>query len=221
MEYKMLSHSPSIVTSGLVLYLDAANSRSYPGSGTSWFDLSGNGNNGTLTNGPTFNSGNGGSIVFDGSNDYCRILLPNTIICDTLTYDCWINNSGLNGYKTIIDQDNDDWFFGLLNQELVLYDPNIFTGVTILPNVWYNVSVSHQVNQPCFFYINGNLIFTSGNNNTTHTTSRIGIGAGLSTTTTGDEFWPGNISVCRFYNRALTAQEIQQNFNATRGRFGI
>lgn len=64
---------PNIVTSGLVLQLDAANTKSYPGSGTTWRDLSGNNNTGTLTNGPTFNSANGGSIVFDGTNDYVNI----------------------------------------------------------------------------------------------------------------------------------------------------
>ena len=64
------SYSPKIVTDGLVLYLDAANNRSYPGSGTTWTDLSRGGNNGTLTNGPTFNGANGGSIVFDGTNDF-------------------------------------------------------------------------------------------------------------------------------------------------------
>jgi hypothetical protein len=64
---------PNIVTNGLVLALDAANSKSYPGSGTTWRDLSGNNNSGSLTNGPTFSSANGGSIVFDGSNDYIGI----------------------------------------------------------------------------------------------------------------------------------------------------
>ena len=71
-----LSHSPNIVTDGLVLCLDAANRRSYPGSGNSWLDLSGNGNNGTFGSGtaaPTFSSGNGGSLVFDGSNDYVEV----------------------------------------------------------------------------------------------------------------------------------------------------
>ncbi len=63
-------HSPRIITDGLVLALDAANQKSYPGSGTTWSDLSGNGNNGTLTNGPTFDSGNNGSIIFDGVDDY-------------------------------------------------------------------------------------------------------------------------------------------------------
>jgi hypothetical protein len=72
------NYSPKIVTDGLVLCLDAANSRSYPGSGTTWFDLSGNGNNGTLANGPTFNANNNGSIVFDGTNDYVEITNRNT-----------------------------------------------------------------------------------------------------------------------------------------------
>ena len=65
-----LSHSPRIVTDGLVFCVDAANKRSYPGVGTTWTDLTANKNNGTLTNGPTFDSANGGSIVFDGTNDY-------------------------------------------------------------------------------------------------------------------------------------------------------
>ena len=63
-------YSPKIVTDGLVLCLDAANSKSYPGSGTSWNDLSRNNNTGTLTNGPTYTSSFGGSSVFDGTNDY-------------------------------------------------------------------------------------------------------------------------------------------------------
>ena len=65
-----LAHSPSIVTDGLVLCLDAANTKSYPGSGTTWTDISGKGYDGTLTNGPTFSSNYGGNIVLDGSNDF-------------------------------------------------------------------------------------------------------------------------------------------------------
>ncbi len=64
---------PDIVTNGLVLHLDAANSKSYLGSGTTWNDLSGNGNNATLTNGPSFSNSNRGSIVFDGTNDYAEL----------------------------------------------------------------------------------------------------------------------------------------------------
>ena len=68
-----LSHSPRIVTDGLVFCVDAGDKMSYPGAGTTWTDLSKNRNNGTLTNGPTFNSANGGSIVFDGTNDYANM----------------------------------------------------------------------------------------------------------------------------------------------------
>ena len=81
----MLAHGPSIITQGLVLALDAADRNSYPGSGTTWTDLSGNGNTGTLTNGPTYNSANGGSIVFDGSNDYVNF-----------SYNSSLNIGGLN-----------------------------------------------------------------------------------------------------------------------------
>ena len=71
-----LSHSPKIVTDGLVLCLDAGDGKSYSGSGTTWYDRSGNGNNGILVNGPTFDSNNRGAIVFDGVNDHVSI--PNS-----------------------------------------------------------------------------------------------------------------------------------------------
>jgi hypothetical protein len=85
-----VNYSPKIITDGLVLYLDAANTRSYPGSGTVWSDLSRGGNNGTLRNGPTFNSGNGGSIVFDGVNDYASF--PNNTNLDNqkITMENWV-----------------------------------------------------------------------------------------------------------------------------------
>ena len=68
-----LSHSPSIITQNLVLCLDAANSKSYPGSGTTWYNLIPGGVNGTLTNGPTYSSANGGVIALDGVNDYISL----------------------------------------------------------------------------------------------------------------------------------------------------
>jgi hypothetical protein len=217
-----LVHNSSIVRSGLVLHLDAANPKSYPGSGTTWTDISGNGNNGTLVNGVGYNSTNGGSMVFDGVNDYCRIVLPSTITVQTFTYDCWITHTGAAGYRTIIDQDNDDWLFCLLDQVLIMYDPNISTSITIPTNTWQNVAVSHVVGEPLYFYINGSLVFTSSNNSTVHTTTSIGIGAGITGPSTADEFWSGRISNVKFYNnRALTAQEVSQNFEAMRGRYGV
>lgn len=84
-----------IVSSGLVLYLNAADRNSYPGSGTAWNDISGNSNTGTLTNGPTFNSGNGGSIVFDGTNDFVNLGDPSLLRLGTsnFTINLWINTS--------------------------------------------------------------------------------------------------------------------------------
>jgi hypothetical protein len=79
---------PHIVTDGLILSLDAANNKSYPRSGTTWNDLSGNGNNGTLVNGPTFSSANGGSIVFDGTNDVVSTTLVQTFV-NELTVETW------------------------------------------------------------------------------------------------------------------------------------
>ena len=95
----IIDYTTPIVLNGLVLYLDAGNPLSYPGTGTIWTDLSNFGNNGTLINGPTFNSGNGGNIVFDGTNDFVTCgtaigKLPN------FTISCWIkpnnwNNCGI------------------------------------------------------------------------------------------------------------------------------
>ena len=85
-----LSHSPKIATSGLVLCLDAGNTKSYPGSGTTLADLSGVGNNGTLTNGPTFNSSGGGNISFDGTNDYCSLSGSGINVGVNFTVQVWV-----------------------------------------------------------------------------------------------------------------------------------
>ena len=74
-----IAYYGNIVKDGLVLDLDAAKKDSYPGTGTAWNDISGNRNNGTLTNGPTFNSSNGGSIVFDGTNDYINTVTATSL----------------------------------------------------------------------------------------------------------------------------------------------
>ena len=80
---------PDIIEDGLVLCLDAANINSYPKSGTTWSDLKGS-NDGTLTNGPTFSSANGGCIVFDGSNDYVNGFRP-VSGTPNVTYSCWMS----------------------------------------------------------------------------------------------------------------------------------
>lgn len=216
-----LFHSPRIVTDSLVLCLDAGNAKSYPGTGTVWNDLSGNGNTGTLINGPTYSAGNGGSFSFDGSNDMVVVTLPSTISFNTFTYNAWIRSTSNTGYRTIIDQDNDDWFFGMASGQFISYDPNYQTGYYINMNQWYNLCMSHAANGPVFFYVNGKQVYATGNDSTSHTTTYFGIGSGVVGPTTPSEVWSGNISQVSIYNRALSAAEINQNFNALRGRYGI
>ena len=95
-------YSPKIITNGLVLSLDAANNKSYPRSGTTWTDLSGNSNTGTLTNGPSFNDGNQGSIVFDGTDDYVNIPYNSGLIPNNLTLSAWINRTAVVNYAHFI-----------------------------------------------------------------------------------------------------------------------
>ena len=95
-------YSPKTVTNGLVLSLDAANTKSYPKSGTTWTDLSGNSNNGTLTNGPTFSAVNGGCIVFDGVDDYVDVSDASTLNSNTQTINIWYNATTLPGRAATI-----------------------------------------------------------------------------------------------------------------------
>ena len=189
--------------------------------GGGWADLSGNANHGELVNNPIYDSGSGGSLVFDGTNDYIRISLPSTSSVASFSYDVWVLTNGDGGYRTIIDQDNDDWLLALNENVLITYDPTYNTGYTVSSNIWYNISVSHAYGGPVYFYVNGQLIYTSANNTTIHNTIYYGIGAGILSSTSADEYWSGKISNVKIYNRALTADEILQNYNATKSRYGL
>ena len=226
------SRGPSIVTDGLVLALDAANHKSYPGSGTIWYDRSGNEYNGTLTNGPTFDSGNGGSIVFDGSNDYVSCgTVPftgnNFSIEVIFKWDSYGTNatdfliagnleqleihlgggSGTNGIR-FIPYD----YFGANNNGSM----DITTGVSEGINY---ITFTAEYTSPSKFYKNGVLNQTSSTTSTVslNSTQTITIGARTNTQLPFD----GNIYLVKVYNRALSEQEIQQNYNATKSRFGL
>ena len=97
---------PDIITDGLVLYLDAANSKSYPGSGTTWKDLSGKGNDSALTNGPNYRSTGMGSFLFDGTDDYSTLPYNSSMDNDYTTVSVWIKSTfvtGNNSYRFIFD----------------------------------------------------------------------------------------------------------------------
>ena len=240
----MFAHSPKIVTDGLVLALDAGNTKSYVSGSTTWYDKSGFSNNGTLTNGPTFSSANGGSIVFDGVDDYVNCgNNPSVDITGTgITLSAWIYrtalNSNVNNFKRIIEKAaaypalqysfvtspvNSPPGEGRLLLDLYLNSsiPAFATGSTQLQlNTWYH-AVGTYDGSFRKIYLNGVLdgqLATTGN--ITSTTSSLVIGDYLPGP--GATYaWNGRIATTQIYNRALSAQEVQQNFNALRGRFGI
>lgn len=230
-----LIKGPYIVREGMVLYLDAGNTKSYPGSGTTWADLSGNGNTGTLTNGPTYNSANGGSIVFDGVDDYVSESNFLSKISSGFTLVAWVNftNASSPSNQKIIHIQNgqpevniDNYNGGSGNPKLHFYTAasgsgnNIMTsGEDIVNNTWYNVVGVYDDNTKFkYIYVNGTI------KNSGTTTVKISwpnsvawIGRRLDTS----EPFNGRISSVKIYNRALTATEVLQNYNALRSRFGI
>ena len=233
-----LGHGPTVVTNGLVLALDAADRNSYPGTGTTWTDLSGGGNTGTLTNGPTYDSANGGAIVFDGSNDYISISNNSLLSFGTnsFTINLWIRRISTSSNTPIITTYNDynsgypSYFYkGIYNASNV-YDTgftiltssgNYITSLSAIPitnNEWVNISITRSGND-ITLYRNGSFYSTasSSGNNWSGTGRPTLIGGGVPSTTPLN----GNIAQASIYNRALSAAEISQNFKALRGRFGI
>ena len=219
-----IARGPKIVTSGLVLALDAADKLSYPGSGTTWRDLSGNNNTGTLTNGPTFSTGNMGSIVFDGVDDNATCNLV-TSDANNVTLEVWFKATTLPGDRGLIYNGNGGSsgyglqfgacgatsttlyvFFGGLNCNVVSY-----AGMTT--NVWYQ-AVYTRTTTPSI----SNILYINGISRSTNTTSNPNAPAG---STLISSAFNGNISIARIYNRALTATEVLQNYNATKGRYGL
>jgi hypothetical protein len=228
----MLMHGakePLGVTSGLVLYLDAANARSYPKSGTTWFDRSGNGNNGTLVNGVGYNGSNYGSLSFGGTND---VVNSTTSIIDRadgqeITVSCWIKPSRTSGQYSVFctNRSNDagiyNWiFYQHTTDGAIAFHGDAQNKSSYVPtiNVWINVTNTVTASGVSTLYVNGVSTYTvTGYTYGNGTPSRLGIGADPG----AQEPFQGNIANTQIYNRALTADEISQNFNATRGRFGI
>ena len=219
-----LSHSPRIVTDGLVLCLDSGNTKSYVGSGTTWRDLSGRGNTGTLTNGPTYSSANGGSIVFDGTND--GVSLPTITPTGGVTFSAfiYINGNNLNFGSVFANWDDTGskpYWIGTVNNNAtsinVYFNGSLISAFTSLSYyTWIKMTVSHN-GSVCNGYINGDLKFSSSS---TLTTSSYVTSIGYDINRTNYPF-KGNIAQAFIYNRALSAAEISQNFNALRGRFSI
>lgn len=233
-----LSGGPNIITDGLVLSLDAANIKSYVSGITTWTDLSRSGINGTLTNGPTFDSTNGGSIVFDGLDDYIELgsIVANTnnplmLNGSSLTLSAFIKKStGGDSFQRVIDKSTSSSNVGgygmWVDGQQLGYSVNgnnwRSNSTTSCPlNVWNQITITATTSSVTA-YVNGTLTpggFYAGTFSTPpNTTTNLRIATWYNAT--GREF-KGNIAYVSIYNRALSQQEILQNFNATRARFGI
>jgi len=221
---------PDINENGLILHLDAANNKSYPGTGTTWTDLSGNSNNGTLTNGPTFNAANMGSIVFDGTNDYIYRSSLSNFNSSTYTILLWgkfvsVSSSGIlfNLGRSPSDANSEAQLY-YNNSRLVYWDYDgsmafnfIQSSGTLSTNVYQYLGFTKNSTNGTF-YING---YSSGTGTAAFdaniSTNDFTIGADIRDSI---NYVNGNISQFLLYNRVLIASEVLQNYNATKNRFG-
>ena len=250
-----LSHSPLIVRDGLVLCLDAANPRSYPKSGTTWSDLAG-ANDGTLTNGPTFDADDKGSIVFDGSND--QVIGTNSELLSfgdgssdsPFSLSCWVYlnvNAPSSSFPLISKYRSYDPFRGEYNfsvisgNKLMIQCLDGNTNIrcrrqsvdSLSANRWYNLASTYNGNSSdsgFVLYLNGEVLQSSAfGQDGAYTAmqrasdpSELTIGSVLDEGATSFQgYLNGKVSQASVYNRALTASEVLQNYNATRGRYGI
>jgi hypothetical protein len=217
---------PGIVTTNLSMFLDAGNSSSYPGSGTTWTDLSGNSRNGTLTNGPTYTSADGGSIVFDGTDDFVQC--SGSITATAATFVTWIRRNGTQGtYDSILFSRGSSvtgMNFQSSNQLGYHWNNAVNTygwqsGLTIPDLTWCMVAVSVTSTAATAYLCQASGI-TSATNTVSHGSSVLD-DIKLAQDDAGGRFFTGNIATAMIYDRALSAGEITQNFNALRGRYGL
>ena len=229
---------PVLVTAGLVLNLDAGNSSSYIGSGNNWNDLSGNNNTGTLTNGPIFNSANGGSIVFDGIDDVISFGNILNMGLNSWTMSCWVKFDGGSGifgimgktsyrsnigrYNIYIDNNNINAFFQPATNSLIATPIAPY-----LDNKFHNIVLSINRTSMMYLYVDGISVGTpidvSGTSSINlNNSDKFYIGSYAS----GDGqsplyFFKGNVGQVSIYNRALVSSEVTNNFNVLKTRFGL
>ena len=219
-----------IVQSGLVLNLDVGVSSSYPGSGTTWTDLSGNGNTGTLVNTPTYLTDNGGIIDFDGANNYADVT-SSALNLDVGTIEVWVKadapTDSLN--QQIFARTNTSaGTFNIFKNTINLFQFSI----RLSDNIQYSIG-SDSIATTNWTHIVGtydgtiqrmfvNTVQQTTTNSISGTLNISGtLAINIARQTTGTAFFNGKVSAVRLYNRALAAAEIRQNFNATKSRYGL
>jgi hypothetical protein len=231
---------PNIVKDGLVLYVDAGSPNSYPliNSSTTWKDISGNGYTGTLINGPTFNNANGGRIVIDGTNQYTKLsstLNFSNYNTSGFTISFWIkvnSTTQINKYlfSKLTNAGSDNQFsiiYGYVANTYELYggvggagaNQTIRTNSQISVNDtnWHNLTYS--VGTTTTGYLDSIIKFTNTYASLTYVSSTNN--NYLTTFDAAGFYLNSNIATMQLYNRILSSQEILQNYNATKTRFGL
>lgn len=223
------SYSPSVAVNGLALYLDAANPKSYPGSGTTWYDLSGNGNNATLINGPTFNTSKGGYIQMDGADDYAQIPDSSSLRFTTgFTQIIWVklNNTITDFYRNLFGKPNYvcygmivEWYGGnpILADFLVggIRNP---IGLGYPSTNWVMVAQTYDSGGGSNNHV---LYLRGGATDTIYGTSTGNVDINTEPVRIGQAGLQVDVAAAMLYNRALSSVEITQNYNALRTRFGV
>jgi hypothetical protein len=205
--------TPSIVTDGLVLLLDAANPKSFVSGSTTWNDLSGYRNNGTLVNGVGYSGSNAGVLVFDGVND--SVSLPSITLTTNYTISMWVNISNSQNYGKLVGQ----------NSSLGLF----FRNLTGLISFYFIPIGDHHFNTVLNKNMYYNLTFVTSNNNTNMYVNNVidtitlngtpNLSLNLIANDASNEVLGGKIPIVQVYNRALTQDEITQNYNSLKGRY--
>jgi hypothetical protein len=219
-----------IVTNGLIVNLDAGFTTSYPTTGTTWYDLSGNTSNGTLQNGPTFTSANSGSIITDAIDDTIQINY-NFTQHSTITINFFANSS-YNDQSMIwsMGSSGPDWYIsaGAMGYNSYGGDTYGLSSTQIsnlgLRNNWRLITMTYTQNSP----VSNNKVYVNGIEQSTSqqagTTNGMGFGNQInfaSAFNNASYNLAATIGYISIYNRALTAAEVLQNFNALKGRFGL
>jgi hypothetical protein len=232
-----LEHSPSIVMNGLVLAIDAANSRCYSGSGLTLYDLA-SGIGATLVGGVGFSTSGSGSFNFDGTNDYINIPNDSRFTNTTnLSINMWVrSNFTTSRYSDLIGKgtsDSDEEYTILFASNTIYFDvggasgPYIQTSYSTTAQTWYNVCCTHSRsggNSDLKLYVNGSNVAATTLAPTAipiDNNSNITIGQRYNSGSSASSSYSGLISQVQIYNKTLTAQEVRQNYNATKKRYGL
>jgi hypothetical protein len=213
-------YGPKIVRDGLVLYWDAADINSYPRSGTTIYDLSGNGNNGTLVNGVGFTQVNGGVLTFDGVDDYVISYNPNLSATTSTVMGAARYSGGTRG--RMINSTDVNWLIGhWVNSTENYYAEGWVSGVQAGANDtnWrIYAALGNKPGNSYSSYVNNTL---SSGPNSNGTSGPDGISIGAQTNGGVSEYSTGQFSFVLVYNRVLTVAEMTQNYNNLKTRFGL